>query len=123
MRDKPESIQSLGSRIMNPHSVDRAKLEHLTDLPNVGKSIAADLRLLYIHNPEQLEGRCPYAMYEQLCQTTESRHDPCIIDVFISITRFMNGDTPRSWWEYTAERKKEYALGPAKYDAAAPRSR
>ena len=33
------------------------------------------------------------------------RHDPCVLDVFMSITRFMDGDPPRPWWDYTAERK------------------
>ncbi|MBK7563184.1 MAG: hypothetical protein IPI21_02305 [Propionivibrio sp.] len=43
-------------------------------MPNVGIAIAADPHLLYIHSAQQLEGRYPYAMYEQLRQTTESRH-------------------------------------------------
>ncbi len=37
-------------------------------------------------------GRDPYQMYEELCDTTGYKHDPCVIDVFISITRFMDGD-------------------------------
>jgi len=33
------------------------------------------------------------------------RHDPCVIDVFISVTSFMNGSDPEPWWAFTAERK------------------
>ena len=33
------------------------------------------------------------------------RQDPCVLDTFISITRFMDGDEARPWWAYTAERK------------------
>jgi hypothetical protein len=28
-----------------------------------------------------------------------------VIDVFLSITRFMEGDEARPWWHYTAQRK------------------
>jgi hypothetical protein len=34
------------------------------------------------------------------------RHDPCVLDVFISVTRFMAGDAPQPWWAYTAQRKQ-----------------
>lgn len=28
-----------------------------------------------------------------------------LLDVYISITRFMDGEAPKPWWAYTAERK------------------
>lgn len=91
---------------MNPSKVDRRRVVVLTDLPNVGKSMAEDLRLLGIHEPCQLVGKCPIEMYEMLCEKTASKHDPCVIDVFISITRFIAGEEPRPWWEYTEHRKQ-----------------
>ena len=91
---------------MNPVKVKRDCVKRLTDLPNIGKAMADDLRTIGIIKPEQLKGRSPYEMYEELCSKTGSRHDPCVIDVFLSITRFMEGDNPRPWWEYTAERKR-----------------
>lgn len=91
---------------MNPGKVQRENVRRLTDLPNIGPAGAADLRLLGIEEPGQLVGRCPFEMYETLCEKTGARHDPCVIDVFLSITRFMNGDAPRPWWEYTPERKR-----------------
>ena len=90
---------------MNPAKVIREGVKALTDLPNIGPAMAADLRLLDIHTPTQLLGRDPYAMYDELCARTHTRHDPCVIDVFLSITRFMAGDAPQPWWHYTAERK------------------
>lgn len=78
----------------------------LTDLPNIGKAIAADLRLLGIYEPRQLVGQCPFEMYTKLCEKTAMQHDPCVIDVFMSVVRFMNGEEPRSWWTYTEERKR-----------------
>ncbi|AMD91782.1 helix-hairpin-helix domain-containing protein [Desulfomicrobium orale] len=97
---------------MNPEKVTRSRLEKLTDLPNVGPATAADLRMLGITEPGQLKGRSPYDLYEELCGKTGVRHDPCVLDVFISITRFMDGGEPRPWWHYTDERKKCLGSGP-----------
>ncbi len=94
---------------MHPSKVDRARLEKLTDLPNVGKEFARDLVLLGITKPSQLEGRDPVALYDALCKKTRTRQDPCVLDTFISLTRFMEGDPPQVWWAYTAERKKMMA--------------
>lgn len=91
---------------MHPDKVDRARLRQLTDLPNIGPAGAADLLRLGIRTPEDLLGRDPYALYETLCALDNQRHDPCVIDVFIAITRFMAGDAARPWWAYTAERKR-----------------
>jgi Pathogenicity locus len=91
---------------MNPSKVVRDDVVLLTQLPNVGESLAADLRLIGIQTPNELKGRDPYAMYQTLCEMTQQRHDPCVIDVFISVTRFMNGEPPAVWWQFTEERKK-----------------
>ncbi|MCU7974569.1 helix-hairpin-helix domain-containing protein [Shewanella sp. SW36] len=90
---------------MNPAKVMRAEVKQLTDLPNIGKACAADLRLLGIDKPEQLLDRNPYELYQTLCDKTGQRHDPCMLDVFISITRFMAGEDAKPWWFYTDERK------------------
>lgn len=91
---------------MHPDRVDRNNLKSLTDLPNVGKAIAKDLRLIDVERPDDLRGKDPFALYQKLCEKTGTRHDPCMIDVFISLTRFMDGEEPRPWWKYTAERKQ-----------------
>ncbi len=93
---------------MNPNKVDRHQLIKLTDLPNIGKAGAEDLRLIGIHDARELVGRSPYEMYEALCEKTRTRHDPCVLDVFISVTRFMAGEEPRPWWAYTEERKQVF---------------
>ena len=90
---------------MHPDKVIREKVTKLTDLPNIGKASAADLVLLGIEKPADLLGQDPYDMYYRLCDITGKRHDSCVIDVFISITRFINGDDPKQRWQYTAERK------------------
>ena len=101
---------------MNPNKVDRTKVKALTDLPNVGKATAADLHLLGIDRPEQLVGQCAFTLYERLCAKTGHRHDPCVIDVFLSITAFVNGDPPRPWWAFTERRKELLAKNPLGFD-------
>ena len=90
---------------MNPQKVIRHKVKALTDLPNIGKAMEKDLRLIGISSPAQLQGKSPYQMYNDLCNKTGTQHDPCVIDVFLSITRFIDGAEPKPWWEYTRERK------------------
>ena len=85
------------------------KIAHLVDIPNIGPSIAADLRQLGITTPAELPGRDPYAMYDELCRITGQRHDPCLLDTFIVAVRYMEGAPKKPWWKYTAERKRELA--------------
>jgi hypothetical protein len=81
----------------------------LEDIPNVGPAIAKDLRRIGVQEPKGLVGRDPYAMYDDLCRITGQRHDPCLLDVFISAVRFMEGAPAKPWWKYTTERKREMA--------------
>ena len=87
---------------------------HLEDIPNIGPSIAADLRQLRITTPGDLPGRDPYAMYDDLCRITGQRLDPCLLDTFIAAVRFMEGAPKKPWWKYTAERKRELAARSAR---------
>jgi hypothetical protein len=91
---------------VNPNKVNRASLKALTDLPNIAKAGAGDLKILGYSEPGHLIGQCPFEMYERLCALTAMRHDPCVIDVFMSVTRFMAGQDPQPWWKYTEERKR-----------------
>lgn len=91
---------------MNPVKVDRQRLTKLTDLPNIGPAGAKDLLLLGYTSPHQLIGANPLQMYRDLCAKTKATHDPCVLDVFISVTRFMGGEPPMNWWNFTDERKR-----------------
>lgn len=95
---------------MHPKKVIRETTKKLTDLPNIGRSMAKDLERIGIDGPEKLEGKDPYALYQRLCEVTGKRQDPCVLDTFISITDFMNGGEPKAWWEYTTERKEKYKI-------------
>jgi hypothetical protein len=85
------------------------EIARLEDLPNVGPAIAADFRKLGIATPAELVGRDPFALYDELCRVTGVRYDPCVLDVFISAVRYIEGAPKRPWWKYTAERKRELA--------------
>ena len=92
---------------MKPAS--RNDITDLEDIPNVGPAIADNLRLIGVQSPQDLLGKDPYTMYDDLCDTTGDRHDPCVIDVFIAAVRFMAGERAKPWWKYTAERKRALA--------------
>ncbi|MDY0170541.1 MAG: helix-hairpin-helix domain-containing protein [Thermoguttaceae bacterium] len=89
--------------------IHRADITDLEDIPNIGPSIAGNLRLIGVHSPKDLAGKDPYTMYGDLCQATGVRHDPCVLDVFIAAVRFMDGKPPKPWWKYTPERKRGMA--------------
>lgn len=84
---------------------DRTTVSRLRDLPNVGPATEADLMLLGIDHPKKLIGKNAYELYNQLCAATSMRHDPCVIDVFLSLVHFMEGGEALPWWEFTEERK------------------
>jgi len=86
--------------------MSRNEVKHFQDIPNVGEAIEKDFVLLGINEPIELTGRDPYQMYSDLCNVTGKRQDPCVIDVFISAVRYMEGGPAKKWWEFTEERKK-----------------
>ncbi len=105
---------------MNPCKVSRSRLKALTDLPNIGPAMAADLRLLGYETPLSIAGASPMEMYEQLCTLTGTRHDPCVLDVFMSVTHFLAGESPQAWWHFTETRKA--MMGPPPTTTATPKS-
>lgn len=91
------------------HARDARTLE---DIPNIGPSIANDLRDIGIATPQALVRQDPYALYARVNAQTGQRHDPCLCDCFIAAVRFMEGGAPTPWWHYTAERKQRFARDP-----------
>lgn len=88
---------------------ERDKVSRLDALPNIGKAIAANLLLIGIDHPKKLIGMEPFKMYEDLCMVTGKRHDPCVIDVFMSAIHFMECGEPLPWWSFTQARKSQIA--------------
>lgn len=93
---------------MNPTKVQRSTTRRLTDLPNVGPTVARALEAIGVNTPSDLEGCDPFEMYELFCERANVRQDPCLLDTFMSITDYVSGNDPRPWWAYTEERKRRY---------------
>lgn len=83
----------------------RHEIKSFQDIPNIGKVIEKDLILLGLKEPLELADKDPYIMYNDLCRLTKKRHDPCLLDVFISAVKYMQGGPAKKWWEFTNERK------------------
>ena len=77
----------------------------LTDIPNIGVSIAADLQSVGINTPEEVKHMDTFKVCELLRGPMSPRHDPCVLDVFMAAKKFMNGGPRQPWWDFTAERK------------------
>lgn len=96
-------------RALPPRKARQAsECQQLEQLPNIGPSLAGDLRLLGIVHPADLVTRDAFQLYRGLCTTTGKRHDPCVLDTFIAAVDFMRGAEPRAWWHYTAQRKLDH---------------
>ncbi len=68
----------------------------LENLPNIGPSIAGDLRRLGINYPTMLVGRDP------LAAARGARHDPCVLYTLLTVENFLATEAPRPWWQFTA---------------------
>jgi len=91
------------------NGIARSEFTKLEQLPNIGRSLADDLRLIGVNTPSELIGRDPYSLYDELCRVTKQRHDPCVLDTFLAAVRFMEGGEAKPWWAFTAERKQRLA--------------
>lgn len=89
--------------------MSRTNIRKFTEIPNIGKAMERDFKLLELTMPAELIGKDPYQLYEQLMHVTGKYQDPCVLDTFISAVRYMEGAPARKWWEYTAERKRTLA--------------
>lgn len=91
-----------------PKARTAAECTVLEQLPNIGPSIAADLRSLGIAHPRELAACDAFVLYQNLCAKTGQRHDPCVLDTFMAATDFMRGAKAQPWWHYTSQRKLVY---------------
>jgi len=91
--------------IKAPKAASAADCQTLEQLPNIGPSLAADLRSIGIQHPRDLRGKDAFVLYQKLCAVTGQRQDPCVLDTFMAATDFMRGAPAAPWWSYTAQRK------------------
>jgi DNA transformation protein len=78
----------------------------LEDIPNIGKSIAADLRGIGIQQPQQLLTQEPFAIYLKLAEQMGKRHDPWVLYTLLAARHFMQSGEKKSWWKFTEQGKK-----------------
>ena len=110
-RSADEHFERPAARVMKaPKAVSAADCRALEQLPNIGPSLAADLRLIGIHTPADLRGHDAFVLYQKLCAATGSRQDPCVLDTFMAATDFMRGAPAAPWWHYTAQRKAQFGV-------------
>ena len=81
-------------------------MSDLTTLANIGPAMERDLTRLGISSVADLVGRDPVELYERLGALDGRRHDPCVLDTFMSAVDQADGKPARPWWEYTPERKR-----------------
>jgi DNA transformation protein len=80
-------------------------ITRLEDLPNIGKSIAADLRAIGIFHPQQLAGRDPLEIYLELAGAMGHRHDPCVLYTLMAAQHFLASGEALPWWTFTGQGK------------------
>lgn len=93
---------------MNPAKVVRENVRKFTDHPNIGPAAAKDFEALGFKAPHDLRGSDPLELYNALSHLTNAYQDPCVLDVFMSVTDFLDGNPPRPWWDFTPLRKQRY---------------
>lgn len=101
-------FSTTSSAAMNPAKVVREKVRKFSDLPNIGPAAAKDFELLGFKNPGELKGADPLELYNALSHMTGTYQDACVLDVFMSVTEFLDGNPPKPWWNFTGQRKQRY---------------
>lgn len=86
--------------------VNAGQASKLEDIPNIGKSIAADLRGIGIQQPQQLLTQEPLALYLKLADQMGKRLDPCVLYTLMAARHFMQSGEKISWWKFTEQGKK-----------------
>jgi len=78
----------------------------LEDIPNIGKSIAGDLRSLGINTPADLAKCDPLSTYNLLSDSMGKRHDPCVLYTLMAAKHFLESGESIAWWKFTQAGKE-----------------
>ncbi|MWA06853.1 mitomycin resistance protein [Actinomadura sp. LD22] len=78
----------------------------LTGLVNVGRAVARYFERIGVTRVEQLAGRDPVELYEEMSAAYGQRLDPCLLDTVMSAVDQAEGRPAHPWWHYTPERKR-----------------
>ena len=90
-----------------------AAKSELERIPGIGPSLAADLNSLGVHQVAELRGRDPQALYDELCERTGQRQDPCVLYTFRCAVYFASESRhdPEllKWWNWKDTAKRAAA--------------
>lgn len=88
------------------------------DLISVGPAIEKDFALLGVKSVQDLAKRDPHKLYLQLCRKTQTRQDPCVLDVFrAAVAQARDPKLPAEqcvWWYWSRLRKASGAPRPSR---------
>ncbi|MCY2959967.1 MAG: hypothetical protein NTY35_07350 [Planctomycetota bacterium] len=100
-----------------------AALADFQRLGSIGLESARDFVRLGLHRVEDLVGREPIELYDELCRLTKARHDPCVEDVMrCAIAQAEDPRLPpdlRDWWRWSCVRGQPRGTRPARVKASA----
>ena len=86
-------------------------MDRLREIPGVGIAVAKDLRMLGIHEPEELRGEDPEELYERLCLLQGKRIDRCMLYVLRCAVYYATEDEPDpellKWWNWKDMKENE----------------
>jgi DNA transformation protein len=97
------------------HPVGKEQAIKLEDIPNIGKSIASDLRAIGILHPQQLAAHKPLTTYFALAERMGHRHDPCVLYVLMAAQHYLQSGDAVPWWKFTEQGKKLLVTQPKKH--------
>lgn len=78
----------------------------LLALANVGPKIKDRFVSVGITSVQQLRGREPLALFDEMKAVAGHPEDPCLLDTVMSAVDQAEGRPARPWWTYTEERKR-----------------
>ena len=84
-------------------------LTNLTALPNIGKAIASDLMAIGIDSSDDLKGKDPQKVFNDLKTVMGHRHDPCVYYTLLSVKHFIDTGESLPWWKFTVKGKADLA--------------
>lgn len=85
-----------------------SEVQHWEQIPNIGKAMADDFRLLGLSHPQALAEQDAWTLYRKMCTVSGQRQDPCVLDTYMAAIDFMQGAAAQPWWSYTAKRKLQF---------------
>jgi DNA transformation protein len=94
------------------HPVYKGQASRLEDIPNIGKSIASDLRAIGILHPQQLATHKPLMTYFALAERMGHRHDPCVLYALMAAQHYLESGDALPWWKFTEQGRKLLAAHP-----------